>query len=154
MPIPPPALALAAALVQRALTRGAPPPTSARNAGAGVVTALSVGLAGAASTKFHRVGTTVDPVDPTRASVLITTGVNSITRNPMYIGLSGVLVAYAIRRGAWLALLPVAAFVALIDRVQIAAEEKALSARFGADYDAYRAQVPRWLAWPNRSRGT
>ena len=145
MRIPPPVLALAAGLLQRSLTRDALPATSVRAAASVALSAVSVGLAGAASARFHQVGTTVDPLDPTRASVLVTTGVNSVTRNPMYVGLSGLLAAYAIRRGAWAALLPVAGFVALMDRVQIAAEEDALAARFGAEYEAYRSKVPRWL---------
>ena len=35
--------------------------------------------------------------------------------------------------------------VAVVDRVQIAAEEAALRERFGDDYEAYLAAVPRWL---------
>jgi protein-S-isoprenylcysteine O-methyltransferase Ste14 len=64
----------------------------------------------------------------------------------MYVGLAGLLVANAIRRGSWTALLPVAAFTVVIDRLQIAAEEPALLANFGAEYEEYRASVPRWLA--------
>jgi protein-S-isoprenylcysteine O-methyltransferase Ste14 len=63
----------------------------------------------------------------------------------MYVGLAGLLVANAVRRGSWRALVPVAAFMLVIDRMQIAAEEAPLRARFGADYEAYRATVPRWL---------
>ncbi len=63
----------------------------------------------------------------------------------MYVGLAGLLVANAVRRGSWMALLPVAAFTLVIDRLQIAAEQSALLAKFGADYEAYRATVPRWL---------
>jgi hypothetical protein len=59
--------------------------------------------------------------------------------------MAGVLVAHALWRGSWRALLPVAGFVAYIDRVQVAAEERALHERFGAEYDAYVAAVPRWL---------
>ena len=55
------------------------------------------------------------------------------------------IVANAIRRGSWTALLPVAAFVALVDRLQVTAEEPALRARFGAEYDDYCASVPRWV---------
>jgi protein-S-isoprenylcysteine O-methyltransferase Ste14 len=77
--------------------------------------------------------------------VLITTGSNSITRNPMYVGLTGLLVAHAIGHGSWKALLPAAAFVAVIDRVQIEAEESALVEKFGPDYEAYRAATPRWV---------
>lgn len=63
----------------------------------------------------------------------------------MYVGLSGLLVANAVRLGSWKAFLPVAAFTLVIDRMQIAAEERALVANFGAAYEAYRAAVPRWL---------
>ena len=63
----------------------------------------------------------------------------------MYVGMAGLLLAQAIRRRSWAALLPVGAFALVIDRLQIAAEESALLANFGADYEAYRATVPRWL---------
>ena len=145
MRIPPPVLALTAALVQRALTRGAPPPSAVRTAASVATAAVSGLIASAAARQFTRAGTTLDPSDPTRVSVLVTTGANSVTRNPMYVGLSGLLLAYAIRRGSWTALLPVAAFVVVIDRLQILSEEAALSAQFGIDYEDYRQRVPRWL---------
>ena len=63
----------------------------------------------------------------------------------MYVGLAGLLVANALRLESWKALLPVAAVALVIDRLQIAAEESALLANFGADYEAYRVKVPRWL---------
>ena len=77
--------------------------------------------------------------------MLVTTGVNAVSRNPMYVGMAGLLVANAVRRASWRALLPAAVFTIVIDRWQIAAEEPALLANFGADYEAYRASVPRWL---------
>ena len=104
-----------------------------------------MGLAAASERQFRRQGTTVEPFDPSRSTELVTTGANAITRNPMYVGLAGVLVANALRLGSWPALLPVAAFTVLMDRVQVAAEESALLANFGADYEAYRTAVPRWL---------
>jgi protein-S-isoprenylcysteine O-methyltransferase Ste14 len=51
-------------------------------------------------------------------------------------------------RSGWAAVctvLPLAAFLAWMDRVQIPGEEVALSSRFGADFEAYAARVPRWL---------
>ena len=102
-------------------------------------------MAAAAVTGFRRHGTTLEPHHPDRASVLVTTGVNALSRNPMYVGLAGLLVANAIRRGSWVALGPVAGFVFFMDQVQIAAEEAALLDTFGAEYDAYRTATPRWL---------
>lgn len=102
-------------------------------------------MAGAAANRFRHSGTSLEPLRPDRASVLVTSGANTISRNPMYLGLAGLLVAHAVWRGSWAALLPLAGFVAFIDRVQIHAEEAALLERFGAEYDVYRATTPRWI---------
>ena len=142
---PPPLLAVAALAGQRLLTGNARQLTPARAAVASGVAAASGALAGSAVRGFRRAGTTTDPVHPVRASALVTTGPHAITRNPMYVGLAGLLVANAVRLGRWRALLPAAAFVTVIDRFQVAAEEQALVDAFGAEYDAYRAAVPRWL---------
>lgn len=143
--IPPPVLALSAGLAQRALTRDVQPPTAGRTAVAGATALASLALAGASAGVFRRSGTTFDPFDPAQASVLVRTGANSISRNPMYVGMAGLLVSNAIRRGSWAALVPVLGFTMAIDRWQIASEESALLANFGADYEAYRAVAPRWL---------
>lgn len=63
----------------------------------------------------------------------------------MYVGMAGLLVANALRRGSWTGVVPVAGFVAVIDRFQVAAEERALTEKFGAAYVTYCASVPRWL---------
>jgi protein-S-isoprenylcysteine O-methyltransferase Ste14 len=145
MPVPPPLVALAAALAQRALPGSSSGPQVGRKAAASALMLASVSMAAAAASTFRRQGTTLEPQHPDRASVLVTTGASSISRNPMYVGLAGLLVANAIRRGSWVALGPVAAFVFFIDSVQIAAEEAALLAKFADEYDAYRAATPRWL---------
>jgi protein-S-isoprenylcysteine O-methyltransferase Ste14 len=142
---PPPLLAIAAALAQSALTKGAHRPPASRAAAAIATGAASGALAAASAGEFRRQGTTLEPFNPGLATVLVTTGANSVSRNPMYVGLAGLLVANAVRLGSWKALLPVAAFTLVIDRLQIAAEESALLANFGPEYEAYRATVPRWL---------
>ncbi len=146
MHVPPPVVALAAGLVQRALTGATPRPSAGRAGGdgrrrGGVPRRWRAGRPGL----FRHSGTTVDPLHPDRASALVTTGPNAISRNPMYVGMAGVLAAHAIWRGSWAALLPVAGFVAVVDRLQVAAEEPALLGRFGAEYESYRASTPRWV---------
>lgn len=95
--------------------------------------------------RFRSARTTINPLDPSRSSALVERGVYRITRNPMYLGLLLVLAGWTV----WLdhaltfAVLPL--FVAYITRFQILPEERVLSARFGASYDAYRARVRRWL---------
>jgi protein-S-isoprenylcysteine O-methyltransferase Ste14 len=145
MRIPPPLLALSAGLAQRALARDARTPTVARAVAAGATAVVSVALASASVRLFRQRGTTLDPFHPAQASELVTTGPNAISRNPMYVGLTGLLVSNAIRLGTWHALVPVGVFVLVIDRLQIGSEESALLAHFGAEYEAYRAAVPRWL---------
>lgn len=143
--IPPPVLAVAAAAAQRRLAGPRPPATVSRSAATAAVALASAFMAGTATREFRRRGTTFQPVHPEQASVLVTTGTNAISRNPMYVGLTGLLVAHAIGHGSWKALLPAVAFVAVVDRVQVEAEEAALVENFGAAYDAYRAATPRWL---------
>lgn len=109
---------------------------------------VSVALLGASVLDFRRNRTTVNPLTPEEVSALVTTGPNQLSRNPMYVGMAGLLAAHALFRGRWAALLPVAAFVAAIDRAQIPGEEAALRERFPDSYDAYAARVPRWLGIP------
>ena len=112
---------------------------------AATVSLASMSMAGAAASQFRRSGTTVEPFHPDHASVLVTTGPNSMSRNPMYAGMAGLLLAHAIWRDSWVALAPLAGFVLLIDRLQIESEESALLAKFGVEYEAYCAATPRWL---------
>jgi protein-S-isoprenylcysteine O-methyltransferase Ste14 len=120
-------------------------PTTLRAASAIGVALGSVALANASASRFRRTGTTLEPVHLDRTTALVTSGANSITRNPMYVGLAGLLLANAVRKGSWLALVPLAAFVGVVDRLQITAEESALRVKFGDEYAAYCASVPRWL---------
>lgn len=145
MRVPPPLIAVAAAAAQRALSGSTAPPGAGRRTAAALTAASSVALMGTAAAQFRSRGTTVDPLRPERATALVTSGPFRLTRNPMYVGMAGLLTAHAIGLGGWRTLLPVAAFVAVIDRLQIRPEEQALQRIFGAEYDAYRGRVPRWL---------
>ena len=143
--IPPPALALAAALVQRAVAGERGPASPGRTTAAAALTLASMSMAGRAARRFRHSGTTVKPLHPEEASVLVTSGPNAVSRNPMYVGMAGVLLTHALYRGSWTALLPMAGFVAYIDRVQVRAEEAALREKFGPAYEAYLKSTPRWL---------
>jgi protein-S-isoprenylcysteine O-methyltransferase Ste14 len=142
--LPPPLLMLAAGVVQRVVSPSATP-SRGRTTVAVALAVASASFAGASATRFRRSGTTVQPFEPEQASTLVTTGANALTRNPMYVGMTGLLLAHAAYRGSWRALVPAATFVTFIDRYQVLFEEQALAAKFGAAYDEYRATVPRWL---------
>ena len=145
---PPPVLALAAAGLQRAATTDAAAPTGLRRATAALVAAPALALMGTAMRQFRSQGTTVDPLRPERASVLVVSGPFALTRNPMYVGLAGLLAAHAVLRGSPRAVVPLAGFVTVIDRTQIPAEESAMATLFGDGYAEYRRRVPRWVGRP------
>ncbi len=94
---------------------------------------------------FIRKKTTMSPVSPERATQLVSTGVFGFTRNPMYLGMLLLMLAFALWLGAASSLLAVAVFFWAIDQLQIPDEENALLQSFGQDYAEYKARVPRWL---------
>src|SRR5690554_282781 len=140
--VPPPVLLAFGWLAQSVIARKKRGPLS-RLAGLGVG-AASVGLAGAAAARFARERTSLDPLVPD-ARVLVTTGANAVSRNPMYTGLVGLLVARAISRRSVRALVPAAVVAFLIDTRQVPAEEAVLTERFGPQFEAYRAATPSWV---------
>ena len=94
---------------------------------------------------FRQAKTTVNPVNPETSTALVVHGVFRLTRNPMYLGFTFLLLAFAVWLGKMPAMLLVALFMAYLQRFQIRPEEDALNVRFGASFDAYRHQVRRWL---------
>jgi protein-S-isoprenylcysteine O-methyltransferase Ste14 len=75
---------------------------------------------------------------------LVTTGLHGVSRNPIYLGVTAVHLglAGATRNGWMLVTCPVSA--TLVHR-WVLREEGWLSERFGDEYAAYRARVPRYL---------
>ncbi|MGC5617178.1 methyltransferase family protein [Georgenia sp. Z1491] len=141
--IPPLVLMIGAFGAQRLIARRRVA-TGATRAGASALLAASAWLMGRSIHEFRRRRTTVNPV-AIGAGSLVTSGPNRLTRNPMYLGMAGVLVAHALSLRSPVAVLPACLFTAVIDRVQIPAEEAALRSLFGDEYDAYVRATPRWL---------
>ena len=107
------------------------------------IVAGAVGVAG--MLEFRRARTTVNPLQPERASALVTGGIYRHTRNPMYVAVATLLLAWALWLGNALAPLGAVLFVAWMDRLQIPPEERALLTLFGAEFERYRSEVRRWL---------
>ena len=104
-----------------------------------------VGIAISGVIGFRRARTTVNPMKPEAASSLVTSGVYRFTRNPMYLGLCLLLVAWALFLSSPLAFLGPILFILYMNRFQIASEETALSATFGEEFANYKAKVRRWI---------
>ncbi|WP_298743776.1 isoprenylcysteine carboxylmethyltransferase family protein, partial [uncultured Brevundimonas sp.] len=100
-------------------------------------------LDGAAAGYFRRLGTAVQPWKPT--TVLATGGLYRFSRNPIYLGFAITYAGLAVAMDSVLVLLLLIPCLWVIDRFVIQREERYLSAKFGAGYDAYRARVRRWL---------
>lgn len=89
--------------------------------------------------EFAQHGQPTDPGRPT--SVLITSGVFSVSRNPLYLGGVCILVGIALALNLpWVLVLLLPAFVAC-HYVLIAPEERYLVTKFGDEYHLYAARV-------------
>lgn len=109
------------------------------------IAALGGAISAAGVVSFRRARTTVNPTRPDAASSLVTTGVYRFTRNPMYLGLFLVLAGWAIYQANAVTFAGPLLFVLYMNRLQIAPEERALAARFGAAFDDYRHRTRRWI---------
>jgi protein-S-isoprenylcysteine O-methyltransferase Ste14 len=110
-----------------------------------VLSAIGVVVAIGGVISFRRAETTVNPLKPETSAVLVSTGVYSFTRNPMYLGMVLVLVAWAVYLSSIWSLLGPALFTLYITRFQIVPEERVLDRLFGAPFAAYKKRVRRWL---------
>ena len=146
--LPPPAVALLVAVAMWFVARHrySLDFTLMVRVGALVAMALAGGaVALAGDLEFRRARTTINPFKPQNSTALVTSGIYRFTRNPMYVGLTLVVVGWAAFLGsAWGFLGPVV-FVLYVDRFQIVPEERVLSAKFGEAYANYTSRVRRWV---------
>jgi protein-S-isoprenylcysteine O-methyltransferase Ste14 len=109
----------------------------------GAVLVLAAVLLYPALVAFRRAGTRPEPWKPTTA--LVTSGPYRFSRNPMYVGFTLAYAGAALcLHAAWpFVLLPVV--LAVMRFGVIAREERYLVRLFGAEFEAYRARVRRWI---------
>ncbi|MFC3624896.1 methyltransferase family protein [Vogesella amnigena] len=144
--VPPPLVGLLCALLMYGLHGWLPQAVMPLPAAlAWPLVALGLLLDGSAVLSFLRLRTTVNPLRPQNSSALVVSGFYRISRNPMYLGMLCLLLAWALWLGNWLSVLGPLLFVLWISRFQIAPEERALAAHFGDGYRAYCQRVRRWL---------
>ena len=100
-------------------------------------------LDGAAMEAFRRRGTPAEPWKD--ATALETGGVFRFSRNPIYLGFALIYAGCAVWIDSLIALALLIPCMVVVDRFVVLREEAYLSAKFGADWDAYRSRVRRWL---------
>jgi protein-S-isoprenylcysteine O-methyltransferase Ste14 len=146
--VPPPVVAIVLALLMwltPAVAGLVPISYPARVLSAVVLVCVGQGIGIAGMIAFRRAKTTVNPVKASLASSLVIRGVYRYTRNPMYLGLLLTLLAWALFLASPLAGLWVVVYVLYITRFQIIPEERVLASLFGAEYEAYKDRVRRWI---------
>ena len=94
---------------------------------------------------FRKNQTTINPFKAHETSRLITSGIYSFTRNPMYLGLSSIQVAFGIYLGAYVSIFLIPCFIIYITNKQIIYEEEILKKEFKDEYLNYLRRVRRWI---------
>ncbi len=108
------------------------------------VAALGLVIAGAGRLKFAQEKTEILPASA-KNSALVTTGLFSFTRNPMYLGWLIVMIGLALVIGAAPAYAAALVFFLFVNFISIPYEEEKMERQFGDDYHAYKKRVRRWI---------
>jgi protein-S-isoprenylcysteine O-methyltransferase Ste14 len=100
-------------------------------------------LALSALVTMKAAGTNVDPAKP--ALTIVRGGPFRFTRNPMYLALCLLQVAFGFFLNDWITLLFVVPLALILHYGVILREERYLEAKFGQEYLALKRSVRRWL---------
>jgi protein-S-isoprenylcysteine O-methyltransferase Ste14 len=115
----------------------------ARYVAGGALLLVSAVIILSAYFKMKGAGTNVDVRKP--ATTVLTDGVYSYSRNPMYVSLVIFLAAVSmLLNNLWIMIL-IPVFIFIMGRGVIAREELYLEEKFGAQYTDYKERVRRWL---------
>jgi protein-S-isoprenylcysteine O-methyltransferase Ste14 len=109
----------------------------------GLIVVAGLALTIRSARLFARHKTAIRPFD--ESSTLVVDGPYRFTRNPMYVGLTTILVGLGLVLESVSPFVVVPIFAWIIATRFIAIEERMLGERFGAVYTDYRARVRRWL---------
>ena len=105
--------------------------------------AIVVGISAIISFKRHK--TTVNPTKPEASTSVVSSGVYSLSRNPMYLAMLISLISLGYYLQQITALPIILIFIAYMTRFQIIPEEKMLTKIFSQQYLDYQKKVRRWL---------
>ena len=83
------------------------------------------------------------PINPPKE--LVVSGLYKYVRNPMYVGILLVILGHFLWFGFWNLLIYAAVVFAAFSAFVIFYEEPTLKRNFGAAYEDYLKQVPRWI---------
>ena len=104
---------------------------------------LAINISAAFS--FRKADTTMNPMNPKKATNLVDTGVYKLSRNPMYLGFLFILIGWTIWLGSVFNIAILLLFIWYITIFQIVPEEKVLEVLFAEEFESYRSKVRRWI---------
>ena len=118
-------------------------PESIRPSVGGVLALAGILLLVGSLRKFWSAGTHARHTRPT--TTVVVSGPYRFSRNPMYLGVLCLYLALAGWLGQLWPILLAPVIVWLMTSLVIRYEEEYLGSKFGAEYDAYRSRVRRWI---------
>ena len=110
-----------------------------------VLILLGFGILIMAARSFKKHSTTINPIKIETASSLVVSGIFNYSRNPMYLGMSLILIGLSLKFNRIGGLIFTALFIVFITNFQIKPEEKAMQKIFGEEFVNYKNKVRRWL---------
>ena len=135
-------LAAVAGVILHRLAVGAFTFSGVRSLTGGIVIAFSILLVGASVRLFRKAGEPVRPVSPVTA--IVKSGPYRYSRNPMYVGMAGVLTGLAILLGSPAVFLMLIGALIAVHFGVVLPEERCLEALYGETYLQYKRSVSRW----------
>ncbi len=105
----------------------------------GIITLITAVLS------FKRQSTTINPLQPEKASSLVISGIFQYSRNPMYLGMLLILISMTIKFNFIGGILINFAFITFITKFQIIPEETVLKRLFGDKFTCYKKKIRRWV---------
>ncbi len=96
-----------------------------------------------ADQQLKRAETTVKPFE--KPSSLITDGAFRVSRHPMYVGMTAILIGIAVCLGTLTPMFVIPLFVAAMAVIFIPFEERTMAGQFGEHYREYCLRARRWL---------
>ena len=103
----------------------------------------SIGCIALAARELFKNETTIIPDG--QPEKLVTTGPFSFSRNPIYLGMAGILISSACFMQSLSALVIPVIFVLIIHKTWIPHEEVKLKEKFGKHWEKYAESTSRWL---------
>tara|TARA_X000001036_G_scaffold340400_1_gene319657 strand:+ start:275 stop:730 length:456 start_codon:yes stop_codon:yes gene_type:complete len=94
---------------------------------------------------FNRQKTTVNPLEPRKASSLVSSGIFKYSRNPMYLGMLIILLSISFKFNLVGGIVVSLLFYLFITRFQIFPEEEAMNELFGDEFIEYSNRTRRWI---------